>query len=170
MEPTPNSKDRQVAEVLGQLRKDLQQQLMSELRRSSTLIFDPRALPPAPHQLSAIDEELRQNMIQAGYHYQTARWIPDHRFAYGRPLLKKIILRLLSFYTDRQTQFNKTVVRTLNGLHGKLASAFQRAERQEQEHRELRALIENLSERYEQELRELRARIAELSDRKARED
>ena len=41
METTPDTKDRQITEILGALRKDLQEQVMGELQRASASVRDP---------------------------------------------------------------------------------------------------------------------------------
>lgn len=159
MEPIRDNRNRLVAEVLGDLRKNLQRQIAHDLHESYEDFLQPVFTPPPPSKIALIEEELRQNLLQASYHYHTASWVPDHRFFFGRPLMKKLIFRALSFYTDRQTQFNATVVRALNGLQEKLTFAFQRDHHREQEIRELRAIVE-----------ELRATVERLSAEKGMED
>jgi O-antigen chain-terminating methyltransferase len=149
----PENKKRQLAGLLSSLRESIQKKIIWE---ESTLPMNTLVTNGVSYNAPVHDEELHINLRQANEQYHTAKWLPDHRFALGRPLMKKIIYRIMGFYTARQTNFNAVVVRILNSLAGKVSDADQRVE-------QVRAQVDRIAfdidERFNRLTRELQERF-----------
>ncbi|MBI1747468.1 MAG: methyltransferase domain-containing protein [Acidobacteria bacterium] len=144
MKPTLDKKNLDVARAITGRREELKRALFLELS-AATRIYRSN-LPPMPSsKVPLIDQELHQHFTQANRYYQTASWIPDPRFPYGRPLLKKLLYRMLGFYTTRQTHFNMILLKIAVSLHEKLDYVYNLNLRQKTEIRELLEAVDRLS-------------------------
>lgn len=145
MAATLDTKGLHVARMLAGLREDLKRNLLTELNSTSAPVCQPEFVPSNAGAIISLDEDLQQSLAQANHHYQTASWVPDERFALGRPLLKKLVYRLLSFYTARQTGFNMALVRIVNALNAKMGYFGELVTHHQKELRALRMTVEKLS-------------------------